>query len=385
MKPHFFLILSASGGAGHLRAAEALEQTAPHCRVPIRVENYDCLDFTPTIFKKVYSQSYLSLVNNAPELWGYLYQKSEQRPYTKKGLLKLFDRFNYKKYIRALRSLNPDAIICTHFLPFISISNEAAAGLNFPFFAATTDFDVHQYWVNDLVRRYYVYHEESAWQLESKGVPREKISVKGIPLHPEFLNRPGKPRARREVGLDPDLFTVLVLSGGFGIGKIRDIVKYVATTLGRSSPQRFNLLVVCGNNEKARASLNRIAFPQNVRPQIHGFVNNVHVMMEAADVLVSKAGGLTSAEAMAKRLPMLIVDPIPGQEMRNADFIVEAGAGWKAINLPNLSYKLRKLIEHPEILTDMRRATQSLAKPKAAEDILTDVYNYLKETNGGAP
>src|SRR5512140_1968727 len=118
------LILSASGGAGHLRAAEALHKTAEQLDLPIRTQNYDCLDFTSRTFKKLYAGTYLELVNKTPDLWGYFYQKAESKPYRKKGLLELFDHFNYSRYLRFLKSASADAMICTHFLPYISISNE---------------------------------------------------------------------------------------------------------------------------------------------------------------------------------------------------------------------------------------------------------------------
>jgi processive 1,2-diacylglycerol beta-glucosyltransferase len=118
-------------------------------------------------------------------------------------------------------------------------------------------------------------------------------------------------------------------------------------------------------------------FPKNITPRIFGFVDNIHQLMDAADLLISKAGGLTSSEAMSKALPVLIVDPIPGQESRNTDIIVEHGAGWKAINLVNLSYKLQQILETPSILIQARKATQLLAKPGAANIILKDVFKFL--------
>jgi len=380
----FFLILSCSGGAGHIRAAEALHRTAALTGLPLRTEHYDVLDFTTPIFKRLYSESYLQMVNRAPELWGYLYQQSERKPYQKKGLLKSFDRINYQRYLQALRKFNPDAIICTHFLPYISISDKLRTkGIIAPIFAATTDFDIHQLWVDSILEKYFVFHEESSWQLQSKDVPRAKIQVTGIPVMPEFRSQEKTTVVRGELGIDPHWFTVLVLSGGFGIGRVKDIVEQTSHTLAAFPNTKFNLLVVCGKNDNARLELQAMAFPENVQQSIFGFVTNIHQFMDASDILISKAGGLTSSEAMAKSLPMLIVDPIPGQESRNTDLIVEHGAGWKAINLANLSYKLRRILEIPSLLIQAKAATRSLAKPDAAHTILTAVYESLilrKET-----
>jgi processive 1,2-diacylglycerol beta-glucosyltransferase len=384
MKERFFLVLSASGGAGHLRAAEALERSAAQTGFPIRILNYDCLDFTSKAFKKLYAESYLSMVNKAPDVWGYLYQQSEKKPYSKKGLLKLFDHLNYRRYLKTLTDFHPDAIICTHFLPFISVSNEVQhAGLKAPFFAATTDFDVHQYWVDNIVTRYYVFHEESSWQLHSKGVPSEKIFVRGIPLMPEFQIRLSREQVRQQLKIDKASFTVLALSGGFGVGRVEDIARQAVETMSEFSSQQFTLLVVCGKNEKVKHQLERMSTPHHVRLRVFGFVDNIYELMDASDLLISKSGGLTSAEAMAKALPMLIVDPIPGQETRNADLIIEHGAGWRAINLANLSYKLRLLIAKPETLSRMRTAASTLGKPNAATEILEDVYKFLEKRDGG--
>jgi processive 1,2-diacylglycerol beta-glucosyltransferase len=379
------LILSCSGGAGHIRAAEALHRTAPLTGLSISTEHYDVLDFTSKLFKRLYSESYLQMVNRAPELWGYLYQKSENKPYEKKGFIKSFDQFNYRRYLRTLRELNPDAIICTHFLPYISISNTMRMnGITVPIFAVTTDFDVHQLWVDPLIERYFVFNEETAWQLQSKQVPGEKIKVSGIPVMPEFQLKI-KPRiARKELGIDPNCFTVMVLSGGFGVGRIKDIVEQTVKTLSMFQNRKFNMLVVCGKNDKARAELQSLHMPQNINQKIFGFITNIHTFMDASDLLITKAGGLTSSEAMAKSLPMLIVDPIPGQESRNTDMIIEHGAGWKAINMANLSYKLQRILKFPSMLADARTSTHSLAKPKAATTILTEIYTQLRQVKKSA-
>jgi processive 1,2-diacylglycerol beta-glucosyltransferase len=374
----FFLILSCSGGAGHIRAAEALHATALLTGLPIRIEHYDVLDFTSRLFKRLYSGSYIQMVNRAPELWGYLYQQSERKPYERKGLIKRFDQLNYKRYLRTLYELHPDAIICTHFLPYISVSSELRRNnITAPIFAATTDFDIHQLWIDSIVERYFVFHKESAWQLQSKHVPAEKIKVTGIPIMPEFQFKEKSKAIRRKLGFNMNHFTLLVLSGGFGIGRVKEIVEQVTSTLSAFPKRKFNLLTVCGKNDSALAALQAMCFPKNVDPHIFGFVTNIHELMDASDVLISKAGGLTSSEAMAKSIPMLIIDPIPGQESRNADLIVEHGAGWKAMNLANLSYKLQNVLESPSLLIKAHAATRHLAKPNAATTILTDVYDFL--------
>ncbi|MEX2115468.1 MAG: glycosyltransferase [Bacteroidota bacterium] len=382
MKLPYFLILSASGGAGHLRAASALSEAAAAFTPPLKVRNEDCLDFTSKAFKKLYSESYLSLVNKAPELWGYLYSKAEAKPYSKKMLLQIFDDINYRSYLTFLKEEQPDAILCTHFLPFISLSTKMRrAGVMAPVFAVTTDFDAHQYWVDPVVNRYYVHSEESAWQLRSKGVAADKIRVMGIPVLSQFAKREPITAVRRRLKLPEDRLTILMVWGGFGVGKAEEMVQEVMAMLLIFPEQSFTLIAVCGKNEKLFQRLSAKSPPTNVVTRILGFVDNLHELMNASDVLISKAGGLTSAEAMAMGIPMLVVDPIPGQESRNAEMIVEQRAGWKALDIANIGYKIKRIIEEPGLLADARAATAKLARPNAATDILRDVYDVV--TNKG--
>lgn len=378
MKNPFILILSTSGGAGHKRAADALLQAARFSGLPLRAEHYDCLDFTSKAFKRLYSQSYLSMVNHIPTFWGYAYSQSERKQYTKKGLLALFDHFNYQHYLQSLTKLNPDAILCTHFLPYISISERARrARITAPFFAATTDFDIHQLWVDAIVSQYYVFQEESAWQLAAKGIPQERISVKGIPVGQEFTMTTEHRLARQRLEIPTNRFTVLLLSGGFGVGHVKEITQSVSHVLGSYARQTFNLLVVCGRNDALRSGLEQSGFPPNIHASVFGFVNNIHELMDAADILISKSGGLTSAEAMAKHLPMIIVDPIPGQESRNASMVIERGAGLLALDYHNLQFKLKKVIEDPSLLHHLRESAEALSKPLAAAEIIHDVYSRI--------
>ncbi|GJQ19940.1 MAG: galactosyldiacylglycerol synthase [Bacteroidia bacterium] len=381
MKPLSFLILSATGGAGHLRAAAALEHAA-ETMSDLTCEHFDCLDFTSKTFKHLYAGSYLAMVNKAPELWGYLYSRAQMKPYEKKGLLKVFDDLNYREYVEFLKRKQPDAILCTHFLPYISISGRLrSSNIKAPVFAVTTDFDAHQYWVDSVVDRYYVHTEESAWQLRAKGAPADRIRVLGIPVMPDFAKRQHPAVVRRQLGLPDDRLTILMVWGGFGVGKPEKMVQEVLAMLQMFPQRHFTLVAVCGRNEKLRRHLEKTVPPPNVLLRGMGFVENIHAWMNACDLLISKAGGLTSAEAMAMGTPMLIVDPIPGQETRNTEIIVEERAGWKALDIPNIGYKIKRILEQPGLLDEAREATARLARPNAARDILLDAAAFVR--NGG--
>ena len=359
----FFLILSCSGGAGLIRAAEALHSNAPLTGLPIRTEHYDVLNFTLRLFKRFYSGPYIQMVNRAPELWGYLYQQSERKPYERKGLIKRFDQLNYKRYLRTLREFRTDTIICTHFLPYLSVSSELHKTILQLLFLLQLQISMFINFGSILLSRGILYSTKS-----------QHGSFTGKQNKGNWNFYHARISIRRRLGFKMNYFTLLVLSGGFGIGRMKEIVEQIAFTLNAFPKRKFNLLIVCGKNDSARAELQAVYFPKNIDRHIFGFVTTIHELMDASDLLISKAGGLTSSEAMAKSL---IIDPIPGQESCNTDLIVEHGAGWKSINPANLSYKLQHILETPSLLTKGQTATHHLAKPNTATTILTDVYNFL--------
>lgn len=372
-------LVACTGGAGHLRAAEALAATARLRRLKAEVVSWDVLSFTPPWFRKLYAGSYLEAVNRAPELWGFLYERTERHPHHNPSLIRAFDRINYESYWRALKEFQPDAVVCTHFLPYLSIAPRLAKERRPPLIAAvTTDFDVHRLWIDPAVDRYFVFHEESRFLLAAKGIDAERITTSGIPVMPEFASRHPAATVRRKLGLHPKKHTVLVVAGGFGMGKIVEVARAAAEALGSIRRQNSSLVVVCGRNEAALHRVRRLSTRPNVELRALGFADNMHEWMDAADLLVSKSGGLTSSEALAKGLPMLIVDPIPGQESRNADLIVEHGAGWKASSLDHLRYKLVQVFRDPRILQLAARHARRLGRPRAAQKILDDVMREVR-------
>jgi processive 1,2-diacylglycerol beta-glucosyltransferase len=204
----------------------------------------------------------------------------------------------------------------------------------------------------------------------------------GIPILPQFGTKEPTADVRRRLGLPEDRLTVLMVWGGFGVGKAEEMVQEVMAMLQIFPEQSFTLIAVCGKNEKLYERLTTAHPASNVTTRILGFVDNLHELMNASNLLVSKAGGLTSAEAMAMGIPMLVVDPIPGQESRNAEMIVEHRAGWKALDIANIGYKIKRIIEEPRLLEEARIATAELSRPTAATDILQDVYDVVMNKGG---
>ncbi len=374
------LLLSATAGAGHRRAAEALAAAAKRFSPRLAVTHEDILDFTSPLFKKLYSEVYYTIADRSPDLWGYLYNTTDRggKSPARSPLMKLFDHFNYQKYLRALRRLTPDAVLCTHFLPYAAITEELRkSSWNLPFFSVPTDYYVHTLWLDPSIRRYYVASEEARFLLEARGVAPDRIEVTGIPVMPEFTERTDPRTARRRLGLDEDAFTVMLLSGGYGIGVADELVASLSSFLASLPGRSFQLIVVCGKNPALYGSLRKLRHPKRVAVRLYQYVDYVDRLMDASDLLVTKSGGLTVSEALAKRLPMIIFHPFPGQEGRNAEYLFENGAALAAWSLPSLQYKLKQLIDRPARLVRMRANARAIAAPNAARLILTDLLKQL--------
>ncbi len=358
------LVLSAGAGAGHNRAAEAVSAAARE--LGHESEWLDALKYTSRVFNALYADSYVWMVNHSPGVWGYFYKlmgKPRRSPLLDQAV-RAYDASHYKSFVKAVTDYRPDAIVATHFLPPNVVRAHLGTGAP-PIHTVITDFDVHAFWVQPATDGYFVGNDQVRWLLRGHGYPEARIRVTGIPVHPVFGRSRGRAVVRRELGLDARRPVVLFMSGGFGMGDMESAVERLLALGGD-----FQLLVVAGKNEKLRA---RLAKRAGRKARVFGFVTNVQDYMEASDVLITKSGGLTSCEALARGLPMIVFSPIPGQEERNADYLVENGAAVKAPTLEVLDYKVSELLATPGRLDKMKSAAAALARPGAASDIVRAV------------
>jgi processive 1,2-diacylglycerol beta-glucosyltransferase len=365
------LIISASAGAGHVRAGEALEKAfAADPRVGT-VKHEDALKYTNKLFREFYSTLYTKMVKSAPTLLGYFYRTSDE-PWKNEAVRLQFDRLNTRPLVKFIREFDPHITVCTHFLPAGIISHliqkeELEAHLSI----VVTDMDCHALWLCRLFHRYFVAIEETKVYLEALGLPGERITISGIPVDPVFSSPADRAAIRASYGLNPEKPTLLLSAGAVGLGPAETIVSQLRDRLGKD----VQLIVVCGRNEELRDRIQKSVAAEKSRFCILGFTDRMHDLMKISDLFIGKPGGLTMSEALACGLPMVVIQPIPGQEERNSDHLLEEGAAIKCNEVATLPYKIMKLLEDPPRMEAMRARARALGRPHAARTIVESLLD----------
>ena len=203
--------------------------------------------------------------------------------------------------------------------------------------------------------------------LEAIGIPADKITVSGIPIDPVFTEAKDKQEMRRKHGLQPNLTTILMSAGGFGVGAMDGLIRAL-----QPMQHPAQVVAICGRNEELKKRIEKMRPPAGSQLEIKaiGYTTEMDEWMAAADIVLGKPGGLTTSEALAKGLVFVVVNPIPGQEERNSDHLLEAGAGIRCNNLPVLSWKLDQLLSDPKRFAAMQANACKLAHPHAAQEIV---------------
>lgn len=362
------LILSAAVGAGHLRAAQAVELTMRQLRPDATVRNTDVLELTNAAFRGLYGKAYLDLVNKAPHVLGYFYDMMDKPrgPKSARDRLRLLvERINLQRFQDLVESEPWDVIINTHFLPAeIIASLKRRNKVNVPQMTVTTDFETHRLWVNQPCEHYTTATDDGAATLHQWDIPEADISVTGIPIHPVFAREAERAACLETQGLTGDRPILLQLAGGLGVGPITEIYQNL---LAIERP--VEVAVVAGKNAAVKEELQRIKVPDRHRAKIFGFTEQIDQLMAVADLVVSKPGGLTTSEVLARGAAMAVVNPIPGQESRNSDFLLENGAAIKINNLATMTHKLGQLLLDPARLAGLKANAKRLGRPQAATEI----------------
>jgi processive 1,2-diacylglycerol beta-glucosyltransferase len=362
--PRRILILSASVGGGHLRAAEAVEAA---CRIRdpgAIVRHVDVLTLTPAAFRRVYAKGYFDLVNRAPDLLGALYARTDRPPRSRAGerIRLVVERLNTRPLVALLEELAPDVVCHTHFLPAEILGHRRKRrGFRAPQVVVVTDYDVHRFWASGSADLYCVAREDGRIQLEALGVAPERIRITGIPVVPAFADGPDRAALRLKHGVEGNEPVLLVLCGGFGLGPVEALVRALWGHV-----RGVRMVVITGRNEPLRRKLEAAARRAEVPTRVVGFTSEMHEWMGLADLAVTKPGGLTTSEALACGLPLVVANPIPGQETRNAAMLYEEGAAISGENVLTVGPRVARLLASPERLAAMRANARRLGRPQAA-------------------
>ncbi len=368
------LILGASAGAGHMIAARAVEHAlrtqAPHADIEV----LDVLAISNILFRKLYASGYLGLVRHAPAAMGWLYEAMDRPNGRLQDAVRTgIQNLNKLPTVRYLLQRRPRLIVNTHYLPAEIVAQMRRAGqLNCPQVTITTDYDTHRIWVQEPTERYYTATSDGKVYLTTWGAAPDRVLVTGIPVRPGFDTPLDQHAARLRCGLDPARPVVLLLCGGFGVGPTAGLMRELV-----SMPADAQVIVIVGRNEKLKARLQQQVAGAARPVHVIGFTETMHEWMQAADVVVTKPGGLTVAEALACGLPLVIVNPIPGQETRNSDYLLEHSAALKVNNVRMVGYRVSTLLADPDRLRQLRTAARAIARPRAARDIAADALRLV--------
>jgi processive 1,2-diacylglycerol beta-glucosyltransferase len=369
------LIATVTAGGGHLAAAAALDEAWRAARPRDVVERVDLVKFFSKLHKTIHRGGYDKLVEHAPELWGMLFKQTDSPARARKlaRWRRLFTTPSRHRFVRFINRFKPNVVLCTHYLPFETLGRlrEKKHGLR-PFVASVvTDFEAHALWMDAVVDLYCVAAEETKARLVARGATEESIVVTGIPIAAKFSAKTDPKAVRKHYGLRDDQPVLLVLGGGFGMGPVAEVLIELDNVT-----RPFQTIVVAGRNEELRRTL---AAQYRTHPtHILGFATNMHELMSVADLIITKPGGLTSSEALAMGRPLLILDPIPGQEAANSDFLLERGAAVKVNRVEDLPHRVEQLLASKKLGT-LAKAAKSLGHPDAAKTICAEVVRRLAE------
>jgi processive 1,2-diacylglycerol beta-glucosyltransferase len=369
-KPKKILLLYISVLSGHHRAAMAIEKALRHLRPDTQVYSINAFHYTNPILERVINRTYNGIIKRTPEVWEYLYDNPQVVKNTK-VLKDMLHRYNSAKMKNLIEDFSPDAIACTQAFPCGMVADyKQTYGAGIPLVGVLTDFYPHSYWIYEAIDKYAVASADAKDRLLANGVIADKVYISGIPIDIKFSRVIDKDLIYGKLGLDRSKKTVLVMGGSQGLGPIRRVV----FSLDRICSD-MQMIVVSGTNNRLYNYLKRRIKKFNKPVALLGYVDNTDELMSIADMIVTKPGGLTVSEALSKSTPIVIVNPIPGQESKNTEFLIKQGAAVKASNEREVAILVENLCSTAPKLEDMKKSAERIARPDSA----IDVANMLLE------
>lgn len=369
------LILTAATGGGHIRAAVAIEKHLKDNCPGVEVRVADALKTISSVLDKTVCDGYHFLATKAPKMFGKLYESTNQESHFANLVPKLSGLFR-RRLFPLIEEFQPDAIITTH--PFVTemISDLKADGkLEAPLLCVMTDYGPHKTWLSDHVDAYIVSSEDMADQMvRYLKVPAEKVYPFGIPVHDVFFEKADRQALLREMELDSDKMTILVMAGSFGVNNILSIFREITAL-----PEDFQLIIITGRNEKLYEAFEEEIKTSPKTCKLVYFTTEVEKYMKAANLIVTKPGGLTVSEALACNIPLAVFDAIPGQEEDNAQFLMSHGMAVRIGKGDSCAKTIQTLLQDEEKLRRMKESCEKFDKSRSVPNMLDLIHRLLEE------
>jgi len=350
--------------SGHHNATLAIEKAIRILEPAAQILNINAFNYTNPVAEKITNSIYMGIIKMAPKIWDYLYDNPKIAKKIEK-IKKSIYKANSPKLKKLFDKFNPDVVICTQAFPCGMVSDyKLTYRSSLSLIAVLTDYAPHSYWIYDNVNYYVTPAEDVSSRLVNKGVRPEKVKSLGIPFDPKFNEPLGKNKIMRKLKLTFGIPTVLIMGGGQGLGPIKAIVKALEKAKGG-----IQEIIVTGTNKKLYKTLKRRIKKYKKKVLLFGYTQHINELMHVAEIVVTKPGGVTTAEVIAKSKPMIIIKPLPGQEANNARYLTKKGAAIKLDNPKKINLIIDEFIRNPHKLSRLSEAAKGISKPNSSLDI----------------
>jgi processive 1,2-diacylglycerol beta-glucosyltransferase len=364
MSAERIILMYISEVSGHHSATLAIEKAIKILSPDAQILNINGFNYTNPISEKIINRLYMGIIKRTPKIWDYLYDN----PSVAKNIEKIKEtvhKFNSPKLKNLFDRFKPTAVVCTQAFPCGMVADfKKTYNSDIPLIAVLTDYIPHSYWIYDEVDYYITPAQEVGLLLAEKGVDTAKIKNFGIPFDPKFNQGVKKEEVLQRLNLKTNLPKILIMGGGQGLGPVKTIIKSLEKT-----KKDFQGMIVTGINKKLHRSLKKKIKKSKSKFLLFGFIDNINELMEISDIIITKPGGVTTAEALAKKIPMVIVKPIPGQEASNTAYLMKKGAAIKCDNPKEINLAIEDLLDNPAKLKQLSESAQRISKPNASLDI----------------
>jgi len=359
--------------SGHHKATLAIENAIKKLNSDVEIANINGFNYINPFLEKIVNRAYMGVIKRTPSIWGYLYDNSRIIKSTQ-WLKDKIHKSSYNKLKLLLEKFNPDVIACTQAFPCGMVADyKKTFNAKVPLVGILTDYLPHAYWIYQKVNYYIVASQDAKERFIKEGVPKSNIKSFGIPIDAEFTKFYEKNRVLKKLGMDFNTPSILIMGGSRGLGPIKQVVDEL-----NSLDTDFQIIIATGTNKALSRWLNKRRGNSKKRMFVFEYISNINEIMELSKLIITKPGGLTTAEALAKGLPMIIIRPIPGQEMKNTEYLLKKGVAIKVDNVEQLKIEVKNLLENHHRLFEMSMAAKEISRPESAMNIA----NLLLSING---